>query len=129
MFTDIKIVIGSNIIPKSEQISSSCSTSVSATNIQKRSCLASFCVDVLNKTSVLLQCSNIGYLFDHTSPAWALYGRTYRPSTSGVKTYSHSKAVRDSFSVAWKNVRAKPPCTAGERLVKPAVENSQVNVQ
>jgi len=28
--------------------------------------------------------------------------RTNRPSTSGVKTYSHSKAVRAYLSVAWK---------------------------
>ena len=46
--------------------------------------------------------------------------RTYRPSTSGVKTYSHSKAVCASFSVAWKNAKAKAPCTAGKSLVKPA---------
>jgi len=47
---------------------------------------------------------------------WSLY----LPSTSGVKTYSHSKAVRASFTVAWINARAKAPRTAGERLVKPA---------
>jgi len=28
--------------------------------------------------------------------------------------------VRASFSVAWKNARAKAPYTAGESLVKPA---------
>jgi len=32
---------------------------------------------------------------------------TYRPSTSGVQAYSHSKAVRASFHVARKNARAK----------------------
>ena len=46
--------------------------------------------------------------------------RTYRPSTSGVKTYSHSKAVRASFSVVWKNAREKAPYIAGKCLVKPA---------
>jgi len=40
-------------------------------------------------------------------------------STSGVKAYSHSKAVR-AFSVAWKYATAKAPYTAGMRLVKPA---------
>ena len=46
--------------------------------------------------------------------------RTHRPSTLGVKTYSQSKAVRASFSDAWKNARAKAPYTAGKSLVKPA---------
>ena len=34
--------------------------------------------------------------------------------------YSHDKAVRASFSVAWKIARAKAPHTAGESLIKPA---------
>jgi len=46
--------------------------------------------------------------------------RTCRPSTSEVNAYSHSKAVRATFSVAWKNARAKAPFAVGESLVKPA---------
>jgi len=46
--------------------------------------------------------------------------RTYCPYTCGAKTYSHSKAVRASFSVAWKNARAKASYAAGESLVTPA---------
>jgi len=47
--------------------------------------------------------------------------RTYCPSTStsGLKTCPHTKAVRASFSVPWKNARAKAP-RVGESLVKPA---------
>jgi len=41
------------------------------------------------------------------------WSRAYLPLTSGVTTNSHSKAVRASFSVAWKNSRAKAPHTAG----------------
>jgi len=40
-----------------------------------------------------------------------------------VKTFSHSKAVRASFSVAWKNARAKTLYTAEKSLVKPAAVN------
>jgi len=40
---------------------------------------------------------------------------TYCPST-----YSHSKAVRAYFPVAWKIERAKALYTTGETLVKPA---------
>jgi len=47
---------------------------------------------------------------------WSLH----LPSTSGVKTCSHSKAVRASFTIAWKNARAKAPHTAEESLVRPA---------
>jgi len=43
---------------------------------------------------------------------------------SEVKTYSHGKAVRASFSVAWKNAREKAPYTAGKSLVKPAAMNT-----
>ena len=45
-----------------------------------------------------------------------MWSRTYRLYTSEVKTYSHIKA---SFSVAWKNARAKAPYIAGKSLVKP----------
>jgi len=44
--------------------------------------------------------------------------RAYRPYTSEVKHYSHNKVVHASFSVAWKNARAKALYTSGERLVK-----------
>jgi len=37
-----------------------------------------------------------------------------------VQTYAHSKAARGSFTVAWKNARAKAPYTAEESLVTPA---------
>ena len=50
----------------------------------------------------------------------ATWSGTYRPSTSEIKAYSHSKAVRASFYVAWKNAKEKAPYTAEESLVKPA---------
>ena len=46
--------------------------------------------------------------------------RIDRPATWGGVAYSHNKAVRPSFSFAWKIARAKAPHTAGENLVKPA---------
>ena len=72
MLADINIVIGKNIISKSEQVSSSGSTKVSASNIQKCCCLVFLCIDVLNKGYVLLKCSNIGCLVDHSGLACAL---------------------------------------------------------
>ena len=73
MLVDIKMVIGSNIISKSQQVSSSSSCmSVNASNIQKYSCLTLFSIHLLNKSNLLLQWSNVGCLVDHTIPAWAL---------------------------------------------------------
>ena len=46
--------------------------------------------------------------------------RIDRPASWGGVAYSHSKAVRASFSVAWRIARAKAPHTHGEYLLKPA---------
>jgi len=58
----------------------------------------------------------------------ATRSRTYRPSTSGVKAYSHSKAVHASFSVAWKNAAAKAPYSRKKLVQTSSREDSQVNV-
>ena len=46
--------------------------------------------------------------------------RNDRPATWDGVACSHSKAVKASFTVAWKIARAKAAHTAGENLVKPA---------
>ena len=53
--------------------------------------------------------------------------RVDRPATWGGVAYSYYKAVRASFSVAWKIARANEPHTAGENLIKPAgVETARI---
>ena len=46
--------------------------------------------------------------------------RIDRPATWSGVAYSHNKAVKASFTVAWKIARAIAAHTAGENLVKPA---------
>ena len=46
--------------------------------------------------------------------------RIERPATWGGLAYSHNKAVRASFSVAWKIAQVNAPQTAVENLIKPA---------
>jgi len=46
--------------------------------------------------------------------------RSFEHMPPGISDRNNSKAVRASFSVAWKNARAKVPCTAGKNLFKPA---------
>ena len=46
--------------------------------------------------------------------------RVDRPATWGVVVYSRNKAMRASFSVAWKIARANALHTAGASVIKPA---------